>query len=61
MEGKEDFEKSSHALKASRIKIKSAALSIHPTTLSSPLLSCVLGTRYVFHPRGGRGRRRRRR
>lgn len=55
--GPRDFEKSSHALKASRIKIKSAALSIHHhPLLSSPLLSCVHGTRYVFHPRGGRGR-----
>lgn len=35
--GPRDFEKSSHALKASRIKIKSAALSIHHhPLLSSP-------------------------
>lgn len=58
-----DFEKSSHALKASEIKIKSGRhrrpLDIHPLLSSSPLLdSRVLGTRYVFLPRGGGGRRR---
>lgn len=64
-----DFEKSSHALKASEIKIKSGRhrrpLDIHPLLSSSPLLdSRVLGTRYVFQPtsvflpRGGGGRRR---
>ena len=62
-----DFEKSSHALKASEIKIKSGR---HHPLLSSPLLSSpllggrVLGTRYVFQPtsvflpRGGGGGRR---
>lgn len=57
-----DFEKSSHALKASEIKIKSGR---HHPLLSSPLLdSRVLGTRYVFQPtsvflpRGGGGGRR---